>query len=1463
MSLIDLGKNDISEETQTLKDRLASRDTESAGLRTQLMRREAELEELRAAFNETVYKLSKEADRALQLEEEVSARSSELKTDRISLRNTELALQSAQENIKAQERANRELESTLDTLSLHSQTTSAQHQSVQREKRALESRVRELERIVQTHEARGVSNIPRKNGRPRSSSFQLHTKDMNLRVLEQKLAQAQDDLVKAENARISIDKAGQKRISELLASLEGKEEELESLRDMDNTGEREEELLKRIDEDAAKIAALEKLAAESQPTRTSQTRIQKLQSQLKAECEKVHRSEDLQNRLLHEKEALRREYEASKREIDEGRELLMARERQIKELETRYAHLLDTHGRCKEPLSLDAEHTLSQRPNSAPAFANESALADHIQTLLQAIDRLRDERDGLKRALEFSEVEYRITTEGFQSHIASLTRHLTGSTYEIATDKPPTNSCVEQRMKQLTSCAAAFTVVISNLQTHLDLSEDRLSATSADLASSNSQLHDALAVIDNQKQLLGTNAQSDGECGRLRLQLADVEGQVATVVERAKASEDAREEALQSFLLAEQHLATLNKNCQDIESERNSLVLQVTNLQDDLARVQDEVSDAKNRYDTLHAQQLSAMSTSEVVQALKDRIQELEACIVHHTDQIGEYQHDIRRLEANVKLHEERIAEMMTELELLASQKDAMVEDCAEAREARDDAIERLEAAEEEAERLQQEFQWEKHTHDAELSAMSSMVANLKSENQQTTARLADLEAENAEFIRELDSVTHDHQRLNEQLNAVASRSRSLELENSKENAEMQQAVISLAVIYRVYKDSARRSQRSHQRITSLESQLVTLSQELEQKGALIDSAEKEKHDLLQRLADISTATDQDEQTSFFRLQTTAEELSSMCTAAQQQEAQQDDHGVDFLRNSLQEREQELVTARRLLEGTKSRYAEVETELLERIATITVELQAQEGQAEDIADLRVELENVKTQLKNSLENFSDLEKLHGDVIQDFTTAKEVFERRLIETDEQICTLEADHQHTLVTVEARYRHEVDFLASNLEDREHEVDELRQQVHDISEARTRAEGNLHEELKSYEVRHALKDDLEKDLRRTISDMRQRLAQADAETLALQEERELLQVQITDLQAEIQRLTSLTRYMESQVRESEDACMLLKENLERSELSLAESEKAGKAAEFNLTLQTTQHEKVVAILRREIASLQSGPELRSALADLEEKSREMDDLLRVKCQEIEEYDDRILGTLKANKKLTSKVESLTRKVQALQAKLSSMKKQPRETVEVTPPQKASSTASPSIPAPAAMYVGSCFSSSHIRESSAPSLTLRSKTPEPRLQPVVTLPSVQTPGRTSEPSGCEMPAGKKRPAPDDDERDSVPAEGHYSTDGCLRNGPTPRLRRAHGHPTGFTPVRGASRKPAMLPSPGRRLNAGITPSEVITDVTNSPRGPSGQGDAQLKKRSWLGKIRGGAGSQPASSRLGALGGQ
>lgn len=73
MSLKDIGKYDVSEETQAFKDKLASQgafsrwrciqlltfgpDTENAGLRNRLMKREEELEEIKASLNETLHKV--------------------------------------------------------------------------------------------------------------------------------------------------------------------------------------------------------------------------------------------------------------------------------------------------------------------------------------------------------------------------------------------------------------------------------------------------------------------------------------------------------------------------------------------------------------------------------------------------------------------------------------------------------------------------------------------------------------------------------------------------------------------------------------------------------------------------------------------------------------------------------------------------------------------------------------------------------------------------------------------------------------------------------------------------------------------------------------------------------------------------------------------------------------------------------------------------------------------------------------------------------------------------------------------------------------------------------------------------------------------------------------------------------------------------------------------------------------
>lgn len=58
--------------------------------------------------------------------------------------------------------------------------------------------------------------------------------------------------------------------------------------------------------------------------------------------------------------------------------------------------------------------------------------------------------------------------------------------------------------------------------------------------------------------------------------------------------------------------------------------------------------------------------------------------------------------------------------------------------------------------------------------------------------------------------------------------------------------------------------------------------------------------------------------------------------------------------------------------------------------------------------------------------------------------------------------------------------------------------------------------------------------------------------------------------------------------------------------------------------------QHEKIVSTLRKELEALQEVSKLEETVIDLREKNEEMEELLRAKCLEIEENDDRFIESV-----------------------------------------------------------------------------------------------------------------------------------------------------------------------------------------------------------------------------------------
>jgi uncharacterized small protein (DUF1192 family) len=136
-------------------------------------------------------------------------------------------------------------------------------------------------------------------------------------------------------------------------------------------------------------------------------------------------------------------------------------------------------------------------------------------------------------------------------------------------------------------------------------------------------------------------------------------------------------------------------------------------------------------------------------------------------------------------------------------------------------------------------------------------------------------------------------------------------------------------------------------------------------------------------------------------------------------------------------------------------------------------------------------------------------------------------------------------------------------------------------------------------------------------------------------LREERTTLQEEITTLQAEVQRSLSLCRIWKVKSRfffflaaqflhfltsfESEQVAASLTNELEHVKAQLGRAAKAGTVAEVKLCQMSE--------LQRRLAALQSQPDLSGVIADLEERNNEMGRLLKNKCVEIEENDDRAL--------------------------------------------------------------------------------------------------------------------------------------------------------------------------------------------------------------------------------------------
>ena len=811
-------------------------------------------------------------------------------------------------------------------------------------------------------------------------------------------------------------------------------------------------------------------------------------------------------------------------------------------------------------------------PSSAPS-ANGDVDVQTIEKLLAAVDRLRGERDELRRQLEFLQVESKFTIEALESKINSgttLTKaaataedprvsQLQGEVQELLGRLAQVNS--RSRMhspssamdsSRLNLIASASLVMVEHLQSQID---------------HDVQLNDQARaeMLDVGRHLDNTRQQRDD----MLLRVQHLQSQVAA---NTRSKEEWQE--LQSDLAGKTaRLSEITRSLEYVETERNSLKVEVVNLQNDMALAQEELKQAEQRYSNLQNQQLSSMSTTQVNRKLKEQIEELEGRVARRTEQIGIHQHDIKRLETNLRLQEDRIAEMTAELEVAMSEKESMVEDCADAREARDRTLKKAEDLEEAMETLETQLQSLEKQREVEVTTLVKIWSSVLSQSRSSTGHLRSIThqmgAANADVVQKFQQLSAEHNCATAVLNKQASDLEQAHQAANTHREEARSAVVALAVLQTSNAEFRRAMLHSRDRIcdllsntrgelndrfeeiNSLQDQLRTLRSQGDEQTAEQESARSVEFATLQR-----TNTDLDRLRADLEGQLT-QSREELCLVIEQRDqlrtdgdavrAQitqlQSDHTeeLESLRGKLQQVAVDLQEAREAhaaAEKARSDLSMANVELESRLENISqqqeteteliAELQSREvGHTEQVLDLQTRLDKCIEELQQTSREKSEIEILLQQTKTELSRANDAM-------DVQVSRLLEERDESLDEVESRHAKEIDRVQGRMQDLEVETESLRAQLDKAVSDQMRMRASLEAELiKSAERFEASRVEVD-DIKAQLSALGAEFDGVEDQLQSALDKEAGLEEKNTNLESEIQRAYSMQRYLESQLKD-----------------------------------------------------------------------------------------------------------------------------------------------------------------------------------------------------------------------------------------------------------------------------------------------------------------------------------------
>ncbi|KZV70971.1 hypothetical protein PENSPDRAFT_743332 [Peniophora sp. CONT] len=1352
-----------SEEVVALKKHIANQDNKCAGLEDQLMKCGLKQKDTQSTLDETIYKLRREADSAVELRKELEKRNEELARERVMRQNLELSNQSSGQQLQSDASARKELQATLEAVAAREAEAKRALEDAARDKAAQDLRIRDLEANLGQL---ATATAPKRRGRASSLSG-IHLASLERELAETRAAaarseaaaaqaekrasQARTDAVRIENEAAAMERRLRAEVQEARERATEQTEELEFLRAQQGAGAaREEELMQRIEMEETKVASMEKLLASSRDMSRLEDELAKTQKKLKAELARARGMEDRQTALAQERDQGLRQLEEARGRAERIAETLRSREADIASFEARER---DFSARLER---LSAENDALKDSN-----CSSSEKDAYVEKLLNSVTRIRGERDNLRRDLDFLQAESRFTIQGLEIKVAASSAQLEEvsslrarvSELESRTDvRTPAD---EEILDRLRLVSTASMVVIARLGSLRDNAVDALSLAREELDHRQSahdelltsthgtheqqvaDLHHTIEELQEHLDACSSElAESNIRRDELEAEVDQLQSQVKDLQSLSRSARSEQSEMHNDLEEKKRQLAEFTRALESTESERDTLSTQVMTLQHDLDQAREDIKRGDERYTALQAQQLSTLPSDGVASALRKQLEEYKDRVERRNEQIGKHQHEIQRLEATQRLQEDRLTELNDELDVAMTEKESMIEDCAEAREARDAAIQRVEELEEELESAELATQRLQDQHVLASSSLvgvwASAVSGRRTAATRFSAAMRNIQAQHATALRQLQVAEEQRS-----LTASVSDARASQLESALDDArtaraEAEQTAVALAVSQSSLRQIEQLLTTERDARSELDAQLTFVREELGTRAAEVGALQARLEDLRgEKLSLSSTSEAHLAQVEALRSRIAAleetirgmqgrEEIARQQLASAQDELRQSQGREASQADATRALESEIADLRQKhsteLEQTLARLETVTTNLESAQNERAAEAEARQAVADELtaekAALELRVQEALVQLESTSQSSEDVEALKAEHVKEVERLQQEIAHTSGEVQEARAELEALHSsHT------QQLSEVSEAKAGLETR---IAELEASVKTSEEALDRADALHGEELAVATEKvtglernlQALQARLDEEENRHAAELQasqesqqrsaRRFEEAQARLAELQDEMEVAQGSLQEaerelksvseqcaalegrnatLQADVERSTSARHQAEGQVQASQRELTETRSELEQLRQELERSQSLLNNAQLQLDLQVTEHRRTLDGLHRQISQLKSRASEGGVVRELQEQLRDMDVLMSRKNEEIEGNDDRVMSLIKENKKLGDKVAKLTRKVETLQKKLAAAK----ETAAAAPPPPPSNptvTPAPALP-------------------------------------------------------------------------------------------------------------------------------------------------------------------------------------